>query len=159
MFLFYNFCFLVFNFLVIILFGNIKHENNCVFLSYFNFFPMKAENLHSLERTEWMMVRWMCGVSLKDRLRIVDLYSLLGIQSVTNVWGEVDWGGLGIWSLRVWCFGVACRKVEVAGMRCRGGIRRLVENVWMMKWKCLVCGPSGQNSGICGGTSYGQPVN
>ena len=28
---------------------------------------MKKANLHSLERTERMMVRWMCGVSLKDR--------------------------------------------------------------------------------------------
>ena len=28
---------------------------------------MKAEDLRSLERTESMMVRWMCGVSLKDR--------------------------------------------------------------------------------------------
>ena len=41
---------------------------------------MKAENLRSLERTERMMVRWMCGVSLKDRRRSEDLYSLLGIQ-------------------------------------------------------------------------------
>ena len=41
-----------------------------------------GENLHSLERTERMMVRWMCGVSLKDRKRSVDLYSLLGVQSV-----------------------------------------------------------------------------
>ena len=41
---------------------------------------MKAENLHSLERTERMMVRWMCGVSLKDRKRSVDLYSLLGYR-------------------------------------------------------------------------------
>ena len=30
---------------------------------------MKAENRHSLERTERMMVRWMCRVSLKDRLQ------------------------------------------------------------------------------------------
>ena len=28
---------------------------------------MKADDLKSLERTERMMVRWMCGVSLKDR--------------------------------------------------------------------------------------------
>ena len=28
---------------------------------------MKADDLRSLERTERMMVRWMCGVSLKDR--------------------------------------------------------------------------------------------
>ena len=39
---------------------------------------MKAENLKSLERT--MMVRWICGVSLKDRKHSEDLCSLLGIQ-------------------------------------------------------------------------------
>ena len=32
------------------------------------------------------MVRWMCGVSLKDRKRSVDLYSLLSIQIVADVW-------------------------------------------------------------------------
>ena len=37
---------------------------------------MKKANLQSLERTERMMVRWMCGVSLKYRKRSVDLYSL-----------------------------------------------------------------------------------
>ena len=31
------------------------------------------------------MVRWKCGVSLKDRKRSVDLYSLLGVQSVAEV--------------------------------------------------------------------------
>ena len=41
---------------------------------------MKKANLQSLERTEWMMVRWMCGVSLKDRKHSVDLYSLLGSE-------------------------------------------------------------------------------
>ena len=34
---------------------------------------MKKANLPSLERTERMRVRWMCGVSLKDRKRSVDL--------------------------------------------------------------------------------------
>ena len=33
---------------------------------------MKKANLQSLERTR-MMVRWMCGVSLKDRKHSVDL--------------------------------------------------------------------------------------
>ena len=47
---------------------------------------MKAENLHSLERAERMMVRWMCGVSLKDRKRSEDLYSLLGIGKSGEVW-------------------------------------------------------------------------
>ena len=34
---------------------------------------MKADDLRSLERTERMMVRWMCGVSLKDRKHSEDL--------------------------------------------------------------------------------------
>ena len=41
---------------------------------------MKKANLLSLERTEQMMVRWKCGVSLKDRKRSVNLYSLLGFR-------------------------------------------------------------------------------
>ena len=46
---------------------------------------MKKANLQSMERTEQMMVRWICGVSLKDRKRSVDLYSILGVQSVAEV--------------------------------------------------------------------------
>ena len=46
---------------------------------------MKIANLQSLERTVRMMVRWICGVSLKDRKRSVDLYSLLEVQSVAEV--------------------------------------------------------------------------
>ena len=45
----------------------------------------KKANLQSLERTERMMVRWMCGVSLKDMKRSVDMYSLLGVQSVAKM--------------------------------------------------------------------------
>ena len=56
---------------------------------------MKAENLKSLERTERMMVRWMCGVSLKDRKRSEDSCNLLGIQYVTDVvrHGRLKWFG------------------------------------------------------------------
>ena len=49
---------------------------------------VKKANLQSLERKERMMVRWMCGVSLKDNKCSVDLYSLLGVQSVDEVGGE-----------------------------------------------------------------------
>ena len=38
-----------------------------------------------MERAEHMMVRWMCGVSLKDRKQSEDLYSFLGVQSVAKV--------------------------------------------------------------------------
>ena len=31
-----------------------------------------------------------------------------------------------------WDWVPACRKVEVAGVKCRGGIGRLGKNVWMM---------------------------
>ena len=41
---------------------------------------MKEANLQSLERTEWM-----CRVSLKDRKRNVDLYSLLRVESMAEV--------------------------------------------------------------------------
>ena len=56
---------------------------------------MEKEILRSLERTERMMVRWMCRVSLKDRKRSVDLYSLLGVQSVADVVrrGRLRWFG------------------------------------------------------------------
>ena len=42
-----------------------------------------------------MKVRWMCGVSMKDRKRSVDLYSLLGVQSVADVrrHGKLRWFG------------------------------------------------------------------
>ena len=36
-------------------------------LTYPESWAMKKANLQSLERTELMMVRWMCGASLKDR--------------------------------------------------------------------------------------------
>ena len=42
-----------------------------------------------------MMVRWMCGVSLKKRKQSEVLYSLLGIQRVAEVMkcGRVRWFG------------------------------------------------------------------
>ena len=42
-----------------------------------------------------MMVRWMCRVSLKDRKYSVDLYSLLGVESVAEGvrWGRLRWFG------------------------------------------------------------------
>ena len=72
-----------------------------------------------------MMVRWMCGVSLNDRKHSVDLYSLLGVQSVADVVrrGGFRWfGHLERRSVDDWVS--ACRKVEVAGARCKGRNRK-----------------------------------
>ena len=86
---------------------------------------MKKASLQSLERTERMMVRWMCGVSLKDRKQSVDLYSLPGVQSVAEVvrrsglrwFGFVEHKNGDDWVS-------ACKKVEVAGARCKGRKRK-----------------------------------
>ena len=72
-----------------------------------------------------MMVRWMCGVSLKDRKRSVDLYSLLGVQSVDEVVrrGRLRWfGHVECKSGDDWVS--ACRNVAVAGVRCAGRRRK-----------------------------------
>jgi hypothetical protein len=86
---------------------------------------MKAENLQSLGRAERMMVRWMCGVTLKDRKRSEDLYSLLGVQSVAEVVrrGRLRWfGHVEPKSADDWVS--ACREVVVTGVRGAGRGRK-----------------------------------
>jgi len=41
--------------------------------------------VHGLERAERMMVRWMCGVTLKDRKCSEEILDRLGIESVAEV--------------------------------------------------------------------------
>ena len=86
---------------------------------------MKAEDLKSLETTEHMMVRWMCGVSLKDRRHSEDLCNLLGINCVADVVrrGRLIWfGHLERKSVDDWVF--ACRRLVVEGARGRGRSRK-----------------------------------
>ena len=59
---------------------------------------MKADDLRSLKRTERMMVRWMCGVSLKDRKRSEDLCNLLGINCVADVVRPEAWKIEMVWT-------------------------------------------------------------
>ena len=49
---------------------------------------MKVEDMERLQRTERMMVRWMCGVTLKDRNSSKELLSRLKIESVLDVVGR-----------------------------------------------------------------------
>ena len=70
---------------------------------------------------------------LKDRKRSVNLYSCLAVQSVADVvrHGRLKWfGHLEHRNVDDWVS--ACRKMEVAGARCKG-IGRLKKSVWMMK--------------------------
>ena len=43
---------------------------------------VNVEDVSKLERAERMMVRWMCGVTLRDRIASVELYSQLGLEEV-----------------------------------------------------------------------------
>ena len=43
---------------------------------------MKAEDVQRLERTERMMIRWMCDVRLNDKKASTELLSRLDIESV-----------------------------------------------------------------------------
>ena len=86
---------------------------------------MKAENLQSLGSAERMMVRWMCGVSPKDRKRSEILYSLLGVQNVAEMVrrGRLRWfGHVERRNGDDWVS--ACRNVVVAGVRCAGRGRK-----------------------------------
>ena len=86
---------------------------------------MKVENWHSLERTERMMVRWMCGVTLKNRVHSADLYIRLGVQCVADVVrrGRLRWfGHVERKSVDDWVS--ACRGMEVVGVRVRGRGRK-----------------------------------
>jgi hypothetical protein len=55
----------------------------------------KVENVRRLVRTESAMVRWMCGVTLKDRQSSRDLLDRLGVEDVGDVVrrGRLLWFG------------------------------------------------------------------
>ena len=44
--------------------------------------PMKTEHEVRLDRTEWGMMRWMCGFILKERQKNTELKELLGLRKV-----------------------------------------------------------------------------
>jgi len=47
--------------------------------------PVRKENVVALQRAEMRMVRWMCGVKLKDRLSSKKLRERLGIDDIALV--------------------------------------------------------------------------
>ena len=57
--------------------------------------PMKLEDTHRLERAERMMIRRMCGVTLKDRKSCEELRTRLGVESISDVVrrGRLRWFG------------------------------------------------------------------
>ena len=54
----------------------------CMVVTTSKTWAMKVVEMQRLERAERMMVRWMCGVTLKDRKTNEELLSRLGIECV-----------------------------------------------------------------------------
>ena len=47
--------------------------------------PVRKENVVALQRAEMRMVRWMCGVKLKDRLLSKELRERLGVDDIALI--------------------------------------------------------------------------
>jgi len=47
--------------------------------------PVRIENVVAIQRAEMRMVRWMCGVKLKDGLTSKELRERLGIDDIALV--------------------------------------------------------------------------
>ena len=76
---------------------------------------MKVDDAYCLERTERMMIRWMCGVTLKDKKSSDDLRKRLGIVSVSDrvCQGRLRWfGHVERKDADDWLS--ACRKIDVS---------------------------------------------
>ena len=87
--------------------------------------PVKVEDMQRLERMERMMVRWMCGVSLKDRISSVELNERLGVEGVADIVrrGRLRWfGHLERKGRNDWVS--TCRSFEVAGPKGKGRAKK-----------------------------------
>ena len=87
--------------------------------------PAKVEDMQRLERAEKSMVRWMCGVSLKNGCKSEDLLQRLGVESITSVMrrGRLRWyGHVERKPSKDWTS--KCRYVEVEG-KCGKGRRKM----------------------------------
>ena len=76
----------------------------------------KVEDIQRMERAERMMIRWMCKVTLKDRIHMDELRQRLGVDSVIEVvrQGRLRWFGHVERKSRE-DYVSACRELEVKG--------------------------------------------
>ena len=87
--------------------------------------PMKAEDVAKLETTEMRMIRWMCGVSLRDRKTSSELRERIGVEPITDVcersalrwFGHVERKDGADWVRR-------CSALEVDGRKSVGAPRK-----------------------------------
>ena len=95
---------------------------------------MRMEDTNRLESTERLMVRWMCGVTLKDGKLSQELLDWMGIESVADVVRKcrLRWfGHLERMIADNWVS--ACREEKVEGSMDVEGVERCGRNVlWMI---------------------------
>ena len=99
---------------------------------------MKMEDTHRLERAERMMVRWMCGVNLKDRISSEELNKRLGVERVADVVrrGRLRWfGHLERKDSHDWIS--SCRNIIIDGKRDRGRSKKTWDECVKQDLRCL----------------------
>src|SRR5664279_444840 len=113
--------------------------------------------MQRLKRTEKMMFRWMCGVTLKNKISSVELYSRIDVEAVSDVvrHGRLRWfGHLERNSPNDWVS--ACRDLEVDGVKRKGRSRKTwgecvrndmvslgLKRDWALervRWRDFICG-------------------
>ena len=93
---------------------------------------MRVEELRRLERAERMMIRWMCGVTLKDRCKSEELRKRLDIEDVADVirMSRLRWfGHLERKEEEDWVS--ACRNMVVPGNSGKGRPRKRWRDVFI----------------------------
>ena len=113
--------------------------------------PVRKENVVALQRAEMRMVRWRCGVKLKDRLPSKELRERLGVDDIALILQQnrLCWYGYVLrkddddWVKK-------CMEYEVEGSRPRedqrGPRKRLFERtvkqvscIKRMPWTVAIC--------------------
>jgi len=97
----------------------------CVMIYGSETWAMKVEDMQRLERAEKMMIRWMCGVTLKDGNSSEVLRDKLGIVGVSDIvrQGRLRWfGHVERKEASDWVS--ACRNMVVTGKRGKGRGRK-----------------------------------
>ena len=78
--------------------------------------PIKVEESQRLHRNEMSMIRWMCGVTMRDRYPCEELQARVGIKPIVDVmrqrrlrwFGHIEWREDNSWLKKVQIIAVDC---------------------------------------------------
>ena len=103
----------------------------CVMTNGSETWPMRVEDMRRLERAEKMMIKWICGVTLRNGKTSEEIMNRLGIVSVCDLacQGRLRWFGH-VKSKDAEDWVSACRNMAVSGERGRG--RKHGRSAWQI---------------------------